>query len=92
MDDTTFCRVYAGRIHAGVSQDIRQPGKVLLHGIIGAGKQVPQIMGKHLVRGYLRALAQGFHLPPDMAAVQRFSGTGQENRTVGNALLAEITL
>ena len=35
-------------VDAAVSQNVRQPDDILLQRVVGPGKQVPQVMGKHL--------------------------------------------
>ena len=58
--------IYAGGVHVGVPQNIRQLGDVLIYGIETPGEQMPQAVGKHLAWRHICPLAQGFHFPPDV--------------------------
>ena len=49
MDGPSFYGVKTGSVNAGMPQDVRQTHHVFLQGIVSPGKEVPQVMGKHLV-------------------------------------------
>ena len=49
--------------------------------IIGAGKEVAQIMRKNFARLDISENAEGFHLTPDLFARQRRAITGDKDRT-----------
>ena len=44
MDSATLCRVDAGRVDAGMTEDVSQPGKVLVDEVEQPDKKMPQIM------------------------------------------------
>lgn len=71
-----FQGVNPGGVHTAVSQQISQADNVLFQAVERSGEQVPQIVGEYLFRGYPVPLAQGFHIPPDIASVQRLSMYG----------------
>ena len=49
--------IYTGRVDAGMSENIGELGYILFDAVKRAGKKVPQIMRKHLRRGYPPILA-----------------------------------
>ena len=65
--------VDSGGVDGAVPQDIRQLGDILVDAVEGAGKELAQVMGKHLGALHTGGHAKLFHHPPDAAAVQRFS-------------------
>ncbi len=71
----------AGGIDGAVTQNICQLGNVLFDAVEGAGEQLTQIVGKHLGRFHPGGFAQLFHCRPDVASIQRFSSTGDEDHT-----------
>ena len=85
-----FHGVDAGGVHAGVAEDVRKPQQVLFHAVKNAGEQMPQRMGKDLARVHPRPLTQGFHAPPDRAAVQRRFIFREEHAAGGDAGLFHI--
>ena len=74
----------------GMTQSIRQPGQIFFQWIIRPGKQVPQIMGEHLVWLHSRAFTKSFHIPPDIGAVKGLSRPRHEHRSVGDLLLFQV--
>ena len=85
-----FHGVDAGGVHAGVTEDVRKTQQVLFHAVKNAGEQMPQRMGKDLARVHPRPLTQGFHAPPDRAAVQRRFVFREEHAAGGDAGLFHI--
>ena len=73
------------RVCAAVAQNIRQLGDVLLNAVKGAGKQLAQIVWKYLAGFDVGGLAEGFHLSPDIASVERLSASRDEDRAGGDA-------
>ena len=90
MNQAAFRSINTGGIHTGVSQNIRQPGQILLLGIKCPCKEMPKVMGKYFVRFHPRAFAQDFHIPPDVGAVQRFARPGGEHRPGGLFLPLQV--
>ena len=85
-----FHGVDAGGVHAGVAEDVRKPQQVLFHAVKNAGEQMPQRMGKYLAWVHPCPLTQGFHAPPDRAAVQRRFVFREEHAAGGDAGLLHI--
>ena len=71
VDGPAFCRINPGSGYIGMAQNICQTGQVTLQGIVGAGKEVAQIVGEYLGWLHPGALAQGLHIPPDVGSIQR---------------------
>ena len=65
-------------VDAAVSQNIGQFGDLFLNTVKSPGKQLAQIVGKHLAGFYSGFLAEGFHLRPNIAPVQRLSVSGNK--------------
>ena len=63
----------AGGLDAAVAQNIRKLCDVFAEGIKAAGKELAQIMGKHLSRIHIRRGTKPLHLRPYIAAVQWLS-------------------
>ena len=80
-----------GGIDAAVSKDIRQLGNILLNAVKSTGKELAKIMRKDLGRIYFRRMTQSFHLLPDVATIQGFSGPGNENCAASDTALLRIT-
>ena len=59
-------QIDTGRFDAGVSQHISQANNVFAYLVKGSGKQMPQVVGKHLGRLHARRCAQPLHLRPDL--------------------------
>ena len=53
MDRATLCRVDAGRVDAGMTEDVSQPGKVMVDEVEQPDKKMPQIMRKDFFGGIL---------------------------------------
>lgn len=75
--------VDAGGNDAGVAENVRKAAQVFFQRVKGAGEQVPQTMGEHLFWRDSGALAQGLHVPPDIASVQGLARPGGEYRPGG---------
>ena len=73
--------VDARRVDAAVTENICQFCNILLHTIESPGKELPQIVGKHLAGFYSGCLAEGFHLRPNIAPVQRLPVPGNKDRS-----------
>ena len=81
--------VDAGGVDAAVAQNVGQLGDVLFNAVEGAGEQLAEIVGKDLAGLHVGLLAQGFHLCPDIAPIQRPAASGDENRpTAGRPEIA----
>ena len=61
---TSRNKVDTGGLNAGMPQDISQSDNIMACTIKNRGKQVPEIMRKHLSRWYTCCTAQFFHLCP----------------------------
>lgn len=83
-----FHNIDAGRFDAGMTQQVRQLGKIFFDLIEGPGKQVPQVVGKDLFLRHTGLFAQGLHLFPDRDPVQRVSCAGHKHRPPMDALAA----
>ena len=62
-------------------------GQVLLNGIKAAGKQVPQVVRKHLAGIHSGAGTEFFHIMADIRPVQGSAASGSENMAVVYAQL-----
>ncbi len=82
--------VDAGGVDAAVAEDVREAHHVLIPFIIGNGKQMPQIVREHLFGLDLRGQGQFFEHPPDIAAVNRAAGTGDEDLARVDALFFAV--
>ena len=82
--------VNPGGVHAGVAQNVRQTHDVPLQTVVRPGEKVPQVVGKHLLLRHPRLPAEGFHVPPDVAAVQRPAGAGDEDGAGGDPLRLRV--
>ena len=78
--------VDARRVDAAVTENICQFCNILLHTIESPGKEFPQIVGKHLAGFYSGCLAEGFHLRPNIAPVQRLPVPGNKDRSRTDAV------
>ena len=76
--------------HAGVSQHIRQLHHIPADLVKRPGKEVAQVVGKHLGRRHPRPFADGLHLRPDLAAGHPLSGPGEKNLTGAGFLLFRV--
>ena len=90
MDGSAFRCINPGSGHIGMAQDVRQTGQVTLQGIVGAGKEVAQVVWEYLGWLHPGALAQLFHVPPDIAPVQGLSILADKHRSGGDFLFLEI--
>ena len=72
--------INAGCVNTAVTEQVCQFRNVLFDGVEGAGKELSQVVGKHLSRLHPCSLAKLFHLRPDIAAVQRSTAFRAENQ------------
>lgn len=77
--------VDSGGIDAAVPQNIRQLRNILFNAIESPGKELAEVMGKNLGRVDPRCLTQPFHLRPDVASVQRLTGSRHEDNAAMDA-------
>ena len=77
----------AGGLDAAVSQNICQLCDIFAGGIEAAGKELAQIMRKHLARIHICRGAKPLHLRPHIAAVQRFPAAGDKDASTADPLL-----
>ena len=82
---STLPDIDARGFDAGMAQEVGQLCYVLLLPIVGHGKQVAEVVGKHLVGVHTRSLAQFVHLPPDVGSVHGVSSFGDEHRAADDA-------
>ena len=73
-------------VDAGVTENVGQLGDILFDPVKRAGEQVPQIVREDFLRRYACLTTEIFHLSPDVAAVERFTAFGHEQRACGDAL------
>lgn len=90
MDRATLCRVDTGRVDAGMTEDVSQPGKVMVDGVEQPGKKMPQIMRKDFLGGYSGILAQSLHIASDVAPVQWSAASGGEHWAAALVMIAQI--
>ena len=77
-------------VDAAVSQNIGQFGDLFLNTVKSPGKQLAQIVGKHLAGFYSGCLAEGFHLRPNIAPVQRLPVPGNKDCSRRERLRKEV--
>lgn len=77
---TALHNIDSSRLYAGVSQKVRQLCHILLQAVKRPGKQMPEVVGKHLSLPHPRLGAEGPHLPPDVGTVHRPPGPGDKDR------------
>ena len=92
MDIATLCGIDAGGIDAGMAQNVRQPGQILFQRVICPSKQVAQVLREYLPRIHLGALAQSFHVSPDIRTVNGLACPCHKHRSGGDFLLLEVFL
>ena len=90
MDRAGLRRVDPRGVDAGVAQDVRQPGEILLQGIKRPGEEVPEVVGEDLARRHAGALAEGLHIPPDVRPVQRPPVPREKHRSGGDFLFLQV--
>ena len=54
-----FHNINPRRLDAGMAQHVRQLGQVFIQLVKGPGKQVPQVVGEHLLPRHVGPFAQG---------------------------------
>ncbi len=82
--------IQAGRVDAGMPQEVRQLRHVMVNAVEGPGEQVSQAVGKYFGGRNPCPLAQGFHLPPDVGPVQGRSRPGDKDRAGADIPLLSI--
>lgn len=82
--------VEAGGVDARMPQKIGQLGDVLFLLVEDPGKEMAQVVGKHLALIHPRRPTKGLHLPPNGHPVDRLSRAGDEDRAAFNAPLGGI--
>ncbi len=85
-------QIDAGGLDAGMPQDVGQLRDVLIHPVKGPGKQVAQVVGKHLGGFHLRVFTKRFHLCPDLPSGQTLSVSGEKYLTGDDFFLFGILL
>ena len=85
-------RVDAGRLDAGMAEQVGQAHDVLLLPVEREGKEMAQVVREHLLRGHARRRAQPFHHAPDVRAVERVAVLRDEHGPGGDALLPALLL
>ena len=66
-------------VDTAVAENVGKLCKILFDPVKHACEQMPQIMGKHLLRMDPRLLAKPFHFPPNIGAADRLAVTGDED-------------
>ena len=82
--------VDAGRVDAGMAQDICQLSDILFHPIKGSGKQVAQVVGKHFVRQDTGLPAECLHFSPNIASIQWMAVFCHKNHPGGDPAASGI--
>ena len=78
-------RVDAGRLDAGMAEQVGQAHDVLLLPVEREGEEMAQVVREHLLRGDARGRAQPLHHTPDVGAVERIAVLRDEHGPGGNA-------
>lgn len=79
-----------GRADVGMTQNVRQTGKVMVDGVECPGKQMPEVVRKNFFRVDPGRLAERFHITPDVASVQRLAVPRHEDRALRPPLPVQI--
>ena len=82
--------INTGCINAAMPQNIRQLRNILFNSIECTGKELAKIVREHLAGIDPGFLAQGFHLRPDTASIQRFSVSGEKDHAGADFLFFGI--
>ena len=77
-------------VDVAVAENIRQLCHVVINTVKRSGKQVPQAVRKHLAWRNVCPFAQGFHFPPDIAAVHRLARPSNKHRPALDFLALNI--
>ena len=77
-------------VDGGVSQHVRQLGDVPADLIEQRGEQMPEVVGENLGGLHPGFGAQRFHFPPDLAAGDRLSASGEKNLSGGGFLFPGV--
>ena len=83
-------QINSGGFHAGMAQNVRQFHNILVNSVVNRGKQVPQVVRKHLLGINTRSLANTLHLRPDLTAAHRLSASGKKYLARGDFLLSGV--
>ena len=79
------------RVDAGMSQNIGQSNDILPHPVKDAGKQMPQVMRKHLGHSDMRGRAKRFHRAPNSGTVDRIAVPCHKYHTGAKTAFHNIT-
>lgn len=82
--------VEPGRLNTRMTEKIGQLGDILFQLIKRPGKQMAQVMGKHLFRRDPCFRTQRFHGAPDIGAVDGAAGTRDKEHTAFDSLFRRI--
>ena len=90
MDGTRLHRIDAGGVDARMPEQIGKADDILLQTVIGARKEMAQIVRKNLALRYARTFAKSLHIRPDVGTVKRPSAFRYENGTAWDPAPFEI--
>ena len=79
VDLSAFHRINACGVDACVAENVGKANDILLHRVIGACKEMAQVVRKDLLFGHTRSGTQFFHIRPDVGPIQRLSVLRYEN-------------
>lgn len=80
----------AGGFNGAVAQHVRQLSHIAAGLVKHTGEQVPQIVGEHLRRCYLRLSADGFHLRPNLFSGKPRTVSGEKYLARDNFLFFRV--
>ena len=83
-------QINPGSVDRGVPQNIGQLHNVPANLIERSREQMPEVVGKNLRAFHTCLGAQRFHLPPDLAAGDRLSASGEKNLSGGGFLFPGV--
>ena len=83
--------INTGGIDTGMPEYICELGNILLNSVKSTGKQMAQIVRKHLARRYVRLLTQGLHFFPYIMTADGFTISCDEYRARRYFLLLNVT-
>ena len=81
MGNAALSSIDPGGVNAGVPQDVCQAREILFHTVKRPSEEMPQIVREYFCRLHPRTLAQLFHIPPDVGAIQRLSIPADKHRS-----------
>ena len=82
--------IYPCGVDVAVAENIRQFRHVVVDAVKTSGKQMAQAVWEHLAGRNVRPFAQGFHFPPDVAAVHGLARSGNKHRPALDFLALNI--